>query len=227
MPITYRTGSYPNQTITRIEHVGCVIEKTTAEFRAMSDVYTTADYATVWLPEEQTTKHIRVNINYMGCDEHGHIEPDIGKGDYAEDYEIWLLIQEDITREREEKERKEYERRELKRRAEEARDKCLEVVKGCQVKVFGGRKVAKGTEGKVFYVRDSCYGTKIGLEDADGTAHWTYAHNVCVKLDGLDYKEEPAEGWVARWDAIYTKRKAAYEAKLIERHNDSLMQQLR
>ena len=232
MPITYRTGQYPNQTITRIEHVGCVIEKTTKEFRAMSDVYTTADYATVWLPEEQTTKYIQVNINYMGCDEHGHIEPDIGKGDYAEDYEIWLLIQEDIQREADERRRKEYERKELLRRAEEAKEKCLEVVKGSHVKVCKGRKVARGTEGTVFWIRDTHFGTKIGLKDADGTAHWTYAHNVVAIIDGVDVDEwgnitEPDEGWVSKWDAIYTKRKAAYEARLVERHNDSLMQQLR
>ena len=122
MPITYRTGDYPNLTISRIEHTGCVIKKTTAEFRAMSDVYTTADYADVWIPEEQTVKHIRVNINYMGCDEHGHIVEDINDGEYAEDYQIWLLIQEDIQREADERRRKEYERKELLRRAEQAKD---------------------------------------------------------------------------------------------------------
>jgi len=233
MPITYRTGTYPNLTISRIEHVGCVIKKTTEDFRAMSDVYTTADYADVWIPEEQTVKHIRVNINYMGCDEHGHIVEDINNGEYAEDYQIWLLIQEDIQREADERRRKEYERKELLRRAEEAKEKCLEVVKGSHVKVCKGRKVAKGTEGTVFWIRDTHFGTKIGLKDADGTAHWTYAHNVVAIIDGVKYDEWgnirsiPQEGWVAKWDAMYTRRKAAYEAKLVERHNDSLMQQLR
>jgi len=214
MPITY----YSNGQQFSVKHVGCVIEKTTKEFRAMSDVYTTADYATVWLPEEQTTKHIRVNINHMGCDEHGQIVVDIDDGEYAEDYQIWLLIQEDIQREEDERQRKEYERKELIRRTQEAKEYCLTPVKGSHVKVVKGRKVAKGTEGAIFYVKDTCFGTKVGLKDAEGTAHWTYAHNVATILDGVDVDEwgnvsEPQEGWIAKWDAIYTRRKEAYETK--------------
>ena len=81
-------------------------------------------------------------------------------------------------------------------------------------------------------MKDTCFGTKVGFEDADGVAHWTYAHNVVVIIDGVDVDEwgnitDPQEGWVAKWDAIYTRRKVAHEAKLVQRHNDSLMQQLR
>ena len=68
MPITYRTGSYPNQTVTRTTHVGCVIKSETRDYRAMSDVYTTADYAFVWLPEEQTADWRLININYIYFD---------------------------------------------------------------------------------------------------------------------------------------------------------------
>ena len=73
MPITY----YLNGQQHSVKHIGCVIKKTTTDFRAMSDVYTTADYADVWIPEEQTVKSFRVNINHMGCDEHGQIVVDI------------------------------------------------------------------------------------------------------------------------------------------------------
>ena len=92
---------YSNDSHFKTTHIGCVIDRETRDYRAMSDVYTTADYALVWLPEEEDTKWIRVNINYMGCDSHGVIERDITKGQYAEDYEIYLMIQEDIKRENE------------------------------------------------------------------------------------------------------------------------------
>ena len=80
MAIVNYTGTYPNQEIFNTEHVGCVIKSETRDYRAMSDVYTTADYALVWLPEEEDTKWIRVNINYMGCDMVGVIT----KARYAE-----------------------------------------------------------------------------------------------------------------------------------------------
>jgi len=218
MAITYYTGDYSNRTISSIEHEGCVIKSETRDFRAMSDVYTTADYAYVWIPEEEKVKCIRVNINYMGCDEHGVICADIDSGPYAEDYQIFLLIQEDIQREEEERQRKEYERQAIERRTQEAKENCLNVVKGILCKVVKGRKVPKGTEGVVFYIKDTHFGTRVGLKDSDGTAHWTYARNVAVLLDGVGVDEwgnvtEPVEGWVAKWDAIYTRRKAAYEAK--------------
>ena len=185
MPITYRTGTYPNQQIHSIDHVGCVIKSETRDYRAMSDVYTTADYALVWLPEEEDTKWIRVNINYMGCDLHGHIEPDIGKGDYAEDYEIFLMICEDIKRENE---RIEAERRAKK--AEEGFKKALcEPAKGAICRAIKGRKVPKGTEGIIFYIRYD----RIGFKSSDGVAHWINADQIEVMYKAWDF--EPEDSW--------------------------------
>ena len=183
MPITYRTGSYPNQTITRTTHVGCVIKSETRDYRAMSDVYTTADYAFVWLPEEQTADWRLININYMGCDSHGHIVPDIYKGEYAEDYEIYLMIQEDIKRENE--------RIEAERRAKEAElgfKKALQSPsKGATCRAIKGRKVPKGTEGVIFYIRHD----RIGFKDANGVAWWINGDQIEVMYKAWDF--EPAD----------------------------------
>jgi len=185
MPITYRTGTYPNQTITRIKHVGCVIKSETRDYRAMSDVYTDADYALVWLPEEQTVDWKRININYMGCDEHGHIVPDIDKGEYAEDYEIFLMIQEDI--------RKENERIEAERRAKKAElgfKKALQSpAKGAICRAIKGRKVPKGTEGTIFYIRHG----RIGFKDANGVAWWINDDQIEVMYKAWDFT--PADSW--------------------------------
>ena len=187
MAIVNYTGTYPNQKVFNTKHVGCVIKSETRDYRAMSDVYTTADYALVWLPEEEDTKWIRVNINYMGCDMVGVITPDITKGEYAEDYAIYLLIQEDI--------RKENERIEAVRRAKKAEQgfkKALcEPTKGAICRAIKGRKVPKGTEGVIFYIRYD----RIGFKSPDGVAHWINADQIEVNYAGKGYDWEPADSW--------------------------------
>jgi len=66
----------------------------------------------------------------------------------------------------------EYARRELER--------IMRVEIGKRVQVYKGRKVAKGTEGIVFWMGDTGYGTRVGIKDASGTVHWTAETNVQV-----------------------------------------------
>ena len=47
MPIISKSGN--------ISHKGCVIKMERKDYRAMSDVYTEAEYALIWLPEEERT----------------------------------------------------------------------------------------------------------------------------------------------------------------------------
>lgn len=185
MAIVYYTGSYPNQTVSRTTHVGCVIKSETRDYRAMSDVYTTADYALVWLPEEEDTKWVRVNINYMGCAEVGVISSDITTGEYAEDYAIYLLIMEDI--------RKENERIEAERRAKKAEEGFKAALcapaKGATCRAIKGRKVPKGTEGIIFYIRYD----RIGFKGEDGIAHWINADQIEVMYKSWDF--QPEDSW--------------------------------
>ncbi len=208
MAIVYYTGTYPNRTISSTTHVGCVIKSETCEFRAMSDVYTTADYAYVWCPEDQEVKCIRVNINYMGCEEHGVITPDITTGEYAEDYEIYLLIQEDIKREQE---ALEEERRNAQRELE-YKEAILQPKKGAVCRAIKGRKVPKGTEGVIFYIRDF----RIGFKGEDGIAHWINADQIEINYQGKGYDWEPEDSWAdeyqrarKRWQAEADARQAA------------------
>ena len=167
------------------KHVGCVIDRETRDYRAMSDVYTTADYACVWIPETESVEWKLVNINYMGCDSHGVIERDITTGQYAEDYEIFLMIQEDI--------KKENERIEAERRAKKAElgfKKALQSAsKGATCRAIKGRKVPKGTEGVIFYIRHD----RIGFKDANGVAWWINGDQIEVMYKAWDF--EPADSW--------------------------------
>lgn len=55
-----------------------------------------------------------------------------------------------------------------------------EIVKGCTVEVFKGRKVPKGTTGKVFWLGDKGYGLTVGLRTETGDAHFTAVGNCRV-----------------------------------------------
>lgn len=56
-----------------------------------------------------------------------------------------------------------------------------EIVKDAHVVVVKGRKVPKGTTGRVFWTGTDAYDKpKVGFKDADGTTHWTAASNVQV-----------------------------------------------
>lgn len=54
------------------------------------------------------------------------------------------------------------------------------VQKGKDVVVARGRKVAKGTSGRVFWMGDNGWGMSVGIELADGTRVFTAAKNVDV-----------------------------------------------
>ena len=182
MPITYYTGQYPNRKISSVSHVGCVIKSERREFRAMSDVYTDADYAMVWIPEEERVEWKRINILYMGCDNHGLIEVDIHSGEHAEDYEIFLFLAEEKEKARQKAKDDENAKKGLK-----------QIRKGRTCRAIKGRKVPKGTEGIIFYIRDS----RIGFSDTDGKAHWINADQIEVMYKSWDYK--PEDSWSAEY----------------------------
>ncbi len=179
MAITY----YTNGMMTgAVRHVGCVIKTQSREYRAMSDVYTDADYALVWLPEEQRTEWKRINILYMGCDSHGVIEVDIHDGEYAEDYEIFLFLEEEAEK-----------AHQKARQNRDAKEGLKRVRKGRTCRAIKGRKVPKGTEGKIFYVR----GNRIGFKGNDGVAHWINDDQIEVMYRSWDY--EPSDSWTDEW----------------------------
>ncbi len=66
------------------------------------------------------------------------------------------------------------------------RTEASQLTKGKFVRVVKGRKVAKGTEGILFWMSnpgDSQWGIRVGIRDARGEVYWTSADNVEVDLE--------------------------------------------
>lgn len=70
----------------------------------------------------------------------------------------------------------ERERDEEYRRQQEARRPST----GKTIRVFKGRKVAKGTTGKCIWIGNSGYGMRCGLKDDQGNVFWTALSNIEV-----------------------------------------------
>jgi len=168
-----------------VSHEGCVIESERKECRVMSDVYTDADYALLWNPEKQRTEWKRINVLYMGCDDHRQIIADINSGEYAEDYEIYLFLQEE--------EEKAWQKAKDEKMFKE---RLHRIAKGKTCRAVKGRKVPKGTEGIIFYIR----GNRIGFSDENGTAHWINDNQIEIQ-----YKEwgfAPKDSWEAEFKRL-------------------------
>ncbi len=56
------------------------------------------------------------------------------------------------------------------------------VRKGSDVKVVRGRKVPVGTTGKVFWIGDTAYGVRVGINTSGGETVWTAVTNVEVVI---------------------------------------------
>ena len=187
-----------------ISHEGCVIKMERKDYRAMSDVYTVADYALVWLPEEERTEWKRINILYMGCDDDCKIICDITTGQYADDYEIFLFLQE------------EQEKAYQKAKDEKMFEKCVkEIRKGRTCRAIKGRKVPKGTEGKIFYIRDS----RIGFKGDDNIAHWINADQIEVMYREWDF--EPAIDWEDEYKQHFSKKSETREQQIAWCNNEA------
>lgn len=146
-------------------HVGFVLERHSAEVRIMSDVWATGFYAIVWDPTTGSPQTITLGNDEFGCDMEAEVDatPEVRHAHNA-----WVQQKEEAAHRREEA------------AAEAAAEKRLlkDISKGVRVMVVNGRKVKKGTEGKVFWIGMGGYGSRIGFEDDAGTVHWTALDNV-------------------------------------------------
>lgn len=101
-------------------------------------------HASVWVPELQEVKTVCLGaMGYGSCDD-AHVDANFDNCPGLRE----------VTR----KEINELIDRELTDLAERQ-----EIVSGDNVVVFKGRKLPKGTKGKVFWIGDSGYGTSVGL----------------------------------------------------------------
>lgn len=178
-----------------VEYEGCVVDVERKDERLMSDVWGVVTYATVFHPEEVKFEHIRVMTDMGSGDDWHAARWDVDASpDVLDIYDVWKKAQQFGA---------------ALRRYDSDQQRLLDerrtVEKGKWVKVVRGRKVEKGTIGKVFWLQDQNYygrcTTRIGIavprEDGKlrtvetvgrrgnkyqqyADVEWTYAHNCAV-----------------------------------------------
>lgn len=142
-----------------ISFEGCVLDVYRKDYRAMSDVYTYAEFATVWSFDQNKPVEVLVNANFE-CDQSGR---------YAE-VDATETVKELFEAHKAEELRKHQEAL-LKQAQIEAEKAAKAPTKGRMVKVVKGRKIPLGTTGFVFWTGYDNYGnTKLGIATSNNKA---------------------------------------------------------
>ena len=193
-------------------HEGRVMAVTSADERIMSDVWEIVTRAMVFSPETvgqktyeygpvQESPYISVHVHTTGNY--------LSWGEAVVDCDPEIIAQ--WTRECEEKRQRE----EKARYEREAQVRRSEVVVGKIVRVNRGRKVAKGTTGKVFWIGNNGYGQSVGIaltprkgmkSGRNGRSYESFLDVVFVSLTNVDVVG-------AESDDTLTAALAAWEGK--------------
>jgi len=157
--------------------VGLVLRTETRCDRIMSDVWENRTYAVVWDAAEGRPRDVLIDSSDFGRE----YEADVDATPAAvAAHAAWMAA-----------------RAAEKAAAEEARleaqaeDRIREVRRGCRAVVARGRKVARGTEGRVFWLGQNDYGWRAGLETDDGQTVWVALNN----LDRVLPPKPEGMGW--------------------------------
>lgn len=199
-------------------------------WRIMSDVWGHRYYATVWDSEagEPRTVTLRVVDWQMGQSDdrvrrewsHWHHSAVV---DATDEVRALHAAWKDEKAEAEQLQR-------FEANLAEGRERATEVQKGSNVEVFKGRKVPKGTTGRVFWVGASHYGYRVGFNDDQGQTHWTALSN--VRATDEDWSDSCSEcgggGWLPAYDgkggtvscAACERRAAERAAERVRRENE-------
>lgn len=180
MPIHWRD----NQGKTWETHHGLVVGSETRCVRVMSDVYSDENYATVFNPVDGKFESLHIGGAFELNAKSGTAIRDIGP-------EIEAIITENNR-----KAAIEQRSRLIADAIERAKTDVLAPRKGRTVRVVGGRKVPKGTIGKVFWV-DAYEPTRVGIKDAADNTHWVNAAYCVAIYPEFAYGSEPPCGWLA------------------------------
>ena len=160
-------------------HGGLVLSTVTRTERVMSDVWDDVTYAVVWNPATGSPTQV-----YLGCCEFGREK--VAEVDATPEvvaaHAAWTAAREAERLAAEEA-----------RREEAAEARLREVQRGCRAVVARGRKVAKGTEGRVFWLGQGTYGWRAGLETDAGETVWIDLRNLDrvlpPKPEGMSWRE--------------------------------------
>lgn len=162
-----------------VKYAGAVLSIDTNCERVMSDVWEYMTYALVWDAAEG--RPTRVFLRGEGSEVSATAEVD-ATPEVVAAHEAWLAAREAEKAAAEEA-----------RREEAAEARLREVRRGCRAVVARGRKVAKGTEGRVFWLGNGTYGWRAGLETDAGETVWTALNNLDrvlpPKPEGMSWRE--------------------------------------
>ncbi len=152
-------------------HKGCVLLIGGEDYRVMSDDYGWAHYALVWSNGKTIKVHLDVD-SWISA--HGEVD---ATPETLADHAAWQAENARVAALREAMEIE-----------ERFRIRCLEPKMGYPAIVARGRKVPKGTTGKVTWSD----GFRVGITDADGNRHFTSMSNVdrvFTRLEGETWSD--------------------------------------
>ena len=161
-------------------HAGLVLSiEQKYNLRVMSDVWADFTFAKVWDMAEGRPLLVTLGNTEFGSSAEAEVD---ATPEVVAAHEAWLAA---------EKARKVAE--EEARLEAEAEARVREVRRGCRAVVARGRKVAKGTEGRVFWLGHGDYGWRAGLETDAGETVWTALSNldrvIPAKPEGMSWRD--------------------------------------
>ena len=169
-----------DDSVRSVEYVGKVLQVShNASYRIMSDVYGSADEALVWNDETQRPTLVVYRVcDYAWCS-NSHAEVDADEETRVAYFKWKVGLEVDKI---------------YIRRVEEANK--IEV--GCQVEVVKGRKVAKGTKGKVVFLKNyPGYNGGTDTKLCVATSDKTEKH---VARNGREYERHVDVVWVSMYN---------------------------
>lgn len=165
-------GSYPQ--VAKPTFDGLIIGETSRTVQVMSDVWDTGRFA-IYVDADGSVKEYGLGVSEFGYE--GSVTVDASPETFGKAFDYFYGIELDKAN------------REFDRHVSNVVADAASVAKGKDVVVSRGRKVAKGTTGRVFWMGDNGWGVSVGIETADGNRVFTAAKNVdVVNVD--DYTED-------------------------------------
>lgn len=167
-------------------HVGLVLTTVTKCERIMSDVWSDTTYAVVWDPETAAPRQVFLNCAEFGRNATAEVD---ATAEVVAAYDAWLAARAAEAKAADEA-----------RWEADAEARVRQVKKGHQVVVARGRKVKKGTIGRVFWIGPGNFGPRAGIETDAGETVWTALDNldrVLDKPEGMTWREFEMEACAA------------------------------
>jgi hypothetical protein len=159
-------------------HIGAVLRVETSMEQIMSDVWANMTYAVAWCDKEQRPTYL-----FLRGDGEVNATAEVdATPEVVAAHEAWVAA----------REAEKAAALEAKRESD-AEARIREVRRGCRVVFARGRKVAKGTEGRVFWLGNGAYGWRAGVETDAGETVWTALTNLDrvlpAKPEGMSWRD--------------------------------------